>query len=781
MTKGSKNIRDKADQPGSLNAHNSAVQHVRGDAAFVNDLQTGVSSLYGHVVYSPHATAKILSINFDEALKLPGIHAILSAADIPGENQMGPVVKDEPCLARGEVNFIGQAILLIAADSKEDAIAAEEKINIEYQPGEAVLSLKDAINKDRQLSPPRKIETGDVDKALAESDHVLSGELFTGPQEHWYLETQSCLSVPVEERELKVYSSTQHPSETQAIISEVLAISKNLITVEVRRVGGAFGGKESQANHVAAWSCLLSMKTNRPVKIHLDRDTDQIITGKRHPFLSNYRIGFTGEGHINAFDVELNADAGSSTDLTNAILERALFHIDNAYFIANLRVIGKAWKTNKPSNTAFRGFGAPQGMAVIEQAIDRLSRFLGKDPAEIRKMNFYGEINNNITHYGEIVENNRLHLLWNDLTERSSYWDKKAEVQEFNRANKYKKRGLAMTPVKFGISFTTTFLNQAAALINIYNDGSVIVNHGGIEMGQGLHTKIKRIAALELGIDEDQIRISPSNTDIVPNTSATAASSGADMNGMAVKDACTKLKARLAGIFIEKISAPANREFQEIDNVIFENNKVFLRDKKGISTTFKELINITYRERISLSATGFYRTPNIHFDREKGEGRPFHYYAFGMAVSMVEVDTLSGYVRLMSTNILHDVGDSLHPEIDMGQIHGGFIQGVGWCTTEDIKYDDKGRILNHSPDTYKIPTSMDIPEEFNVDLLEHVPNPNTIRKSKAVGEPPFMLAFSVWLAIKDAISAIVEHKIEPEYSLPATNEVILQSIEKLRK
>ncbi len=761
--------------------YDSAIQHVSGESMFINDLSSGEQSLHGHVVYSPFAAASISSINIEEAIKLPGIHAILSAKDIPGENQMGPVVKDEPCLAQNEVTFIGQAVLLIAADSKEKALAAEEKIRIEYKPIEAVISLQDAINKKLELSPPRKIETGDVDKAMKASEHVLSGSLITGPQEHWYLETQTCLSVPLEGRELKVFSSTQHPSETQAIISEVLAWPKNSITVEVRRVGGAFGGKETQANHVAAWTSLLAVKTNRPVKIHLDRDTDQIITGKRHPFLSNYKIGFTKEGLITAFDVELNTDAGSSTDLTNAILERSLFHVDNAYFIPNLRAIGKAWKTNKPSNTAFRGFGAPQGMAVIEQAIDRLARFLDKDPATIRKMNFYGEANNNITHYGEAVENNRLHLLWDKLTDSSDYWGKKDEVQAFNKENKYRKRGLALTPVKFGISFTTTFLNQAAALVNLYTDGSVIVNHGGIEMGQGLHTKIKRIAALELGIDEDHIRISPSCTDIVPNTSATAASSGADMNGMAVKDACTKLKIRLAEAFIDKIAVPGNTDNTEKEDVIFENNKVFLKEKKGVSMSFLELINTAYRERISLSATGFYRTPDIHYDKEKGRGRPFHYFAFGMAVSVAEVDTLTGHVRLMSTDIWHDVGDSLHPAIDIGQVKGGFIQGLGWCITEDIKYDADGRLLNHSPDTYKIPTIMDIPEKFVVNLMEKVPNPNTIRKSKAVGEPPFMLAFSAWLAVKDAISAVAGHKIEPEYALPATNEVILQSVEKLRK
>jgi len=748
-----KDIKNRDHGPEATSAHNSAVQHVSGEAIFINDMDAGKNILYGHIVYSPFAAADILSIDTKEALTIQGVHAILSAADIPGENQMGPVVKDEACLAMDECSFIGQAVLLIAANSRKAALEAAKRIKIEYSKKEAVIDLREAMESGALLSESKKVESGDVNRALGECDHVLEGELMSGPQEHWYLETQTCLAIPVEGRELKVYSSTQHPAETQTIISEILGIPRNAITVEVRRLGGAFGGKETQANHVAAWASLLAWKCNKAVKIHLDRDTDQIITGKRHPFLSKYKIGFSKEGMIKAFDVELNTDAGSSTDLTNAILERALFHVDNAYFIPNLRVFGRSWKTNKPSNTAFRGFGAPQGMLVIEEAIDRVARFLSIDAAMVRKANFYGEGNNNITHYGEAVENNHLHRMWDELTETSNYKNKKTAVEEFNASNRFLKQGIALSPVKFGISFTTTFLNQAGALVNIYADGSVVVNHGGIEMGQGLHTKIKRIAALELGISESRIRISPTCTDIVPNTSATAASSGADLNGMAVKDACSKLKSRLEPL---------------------------LGDKESISEhTFDKLVDEAWRERISLSATGFYRTPDIHFDREKGKGRPFHYFAFGMAVSVVQLDILTGYMKLLSTEILHDAGDSLHPEVDRGQVQGGFIQGLGWCTTEDMRYSNYGELLNHSPDTYKIPTTMDIPDSFVVNFLQAAPNPNTIRKSKAVGEPPFMLSFSVWLAIKDAIGAVAGNKKDPELSLPATNEVILHSIEKI--
>jgi xanthine dehydrogenase molybdopterin-binding subunit B len=436
-------------------------------------------------------------------------------------------------------------------------------------------------------------------------------------------------------------------------------------------------------------------------------------------------------------------------------MERAMFHVDNAYFIPNLRVTGYAWKTNKPSNTAFRGFGAPQGMLCIEEAIDRIARFLDMDAAIVRKNNFYGEEINNITHYGEVVENNRLHRMWKELTKSSDYKQKKKAVQEHNAVNTHIKMGIALTPVKFGISFTTKFLNQAGALVNIYSDGSVLINHGGIEMGQGLNTKIRKIAALEFGISEKRIRISPTSTDIVPNTSATAASSGTDMNGMAVKDACVKLISRLR---------PLLNENETINN-----------------SNFNELVQKAWRKRISLSATGFYKTPGIHFDSKKGQGRPFHYFAFGMAVSVIKLDTLTGHVKLLSTDILHDTGDSIHPEVDLGQVRGGFIQGIGWCTTEDMKYSSEGQLLNHSPDTYKIPTAMDIPDSFVVNFLENAPNPKTIRKSKAVGEPPFMLSFSVWLAIKDAISAVADHKKEPDLALPATNEVILHSIQKIKK
>lgn len=755
--------------------HESAKKHVTGESVYVNEIEAGEQMLFGHLVYSAHAHALIKAKGLEKAKKVDGVRAILSYKDITGINQMGPVIHDEPCLAENEVTFIGQVIFLIAAVSKDIAREAEKLIEIEYEPLEAIIDLETSISKNNRLHPPRKIECGDLNSGFGSSHHILEGTIKTGGQEHWYLETQSCLAIPGEGKEIKLYSSTQHPSETQAIVAEVLGVPKNEVEVEVRRMGGAFGGKETQANHFAAWAALLSKATGQPVKIHLNRDEDQIITGKRHNAISKYKVGFSKHGKINALDIDLNIDAGSSTDLTMAILERAMFHVDNAYFIPNLRVIGNTWKTNKPSNTAFRGFGGPQGMVIIENIIDQIARFLKKDALDIRKINFYGSRKKNLTHYGQKIENNRLNALFGELVKSSDYHTRREDINQFNRIHSYTKKGLALSPVKFGISFTTSFLNQAGALVNIYKDGTVLVNHGGTEMGQGLHTKIQQIASSELGISPQFIKVNATNTSKVPNTSATAASSGSDLNGMAVKNAIDKLKKRLTKIALSLLNEKNSKA-----RIVFEHDFVFnpLNPKHKIS--FRDVIQSAYLNQVSLSATGFYKTPGLSYDKQQGKGHPFHYFAFGMAVSEVELDTLTGYVKVLRTDILHDAGKSINEGIDIGQIEGGFVQGLGWVTTEDLKYDEKGNLLNHSPDTYKIPTINDIPHDFRVRLLKDVPNPNTIKQSKAVGEPPFMLAISVWLAIKDAVSSIVDHKIEPELSLPATNEVIVESINKLK-
>jgi len=761
--------------------HDSASKHVTGESVFINDIPVNDQLLLGKVVFSTHAHARILHIDCSEALKINGVKAILTAVDIPGENQMGPVIHDEPCLAEKEVTFIGQAIALIGAVNEEATTEAARLIRVDYEPLEAIFDLETAMAKNNRIDAERKIERGNADAALEAAPYKFGGTLKTGAQEHWYLETQTSLAIPGEGKEMNIFASSQNPAETQAIVAKVLGIQKNEVEVEVKRMGGAFGGKETQGNHVAAWAALLANATRRPVKIHLFRDDDQVMTGKRHRFLSNYEIGFDEKGLILAYKVELNADAGSSADLSLAILSRAMLHAENAYYIPDILIRGNAWKTNHPSNTAFRGFGGPQGMAVIENAIDRIARFLKKDAAEIRYLNFYQKEKNNVTPYGQKVENNHLFRMYEKLIRSSDYVKRRKETGQFNREHEFYKKGLALTPVKFGISFTTAFLNQAGALVNIYTDGTVLVNHGGTEMGQGLHTKIAAIASKELGVSPEMVKVNATNTSRIPNTSATAASSGSDLNGMAVKNAIDILKSRIAKVAAAEFTSrfPDDKTLKE--NIVFENNYLFDKVNPVRKISFHELLKIAYLKQVSLSSTGFYKTPGIFFDKEKGQGTPFYYYAFGMAVSEVMIDTLTGMHTLIRTDIVHDVGDSLVEGIDLGQIQGGFVQGVGWCTTEEMKWDEKGDQLTHSPDTYKIPTVNDIPRDFRVEILKDIPNPGTIRRSKAVGEPPFMLAFSVWLAIKDAISAVGNHEKEPDFGLPATYEVILLSAEKLRK
>lgn len=762
--------------------HESGELHVTGEAIYVDDIPVHDQLLIGKVVYSPYAHAKIKSFDLSEAKKVAGVHAVLSYKDIPGHNQMGPVVKDEPCLAENEVNCVGQAVFLIAADTIEQCYEAEKKIKVEYEPLEAILDIETAIAKNSLLGPPRNITRGDVEAGLKNSKNVIKGELRTGAQEHWYLETQVCLCIPGEGNEMKVYSSTQHPSETQTIIAEVLGIKRNEVTVEVRRLGGGFGGKETQANHTACWTALLAWATKRPVKIRLFRDDDMIMTGKRHRFLIRYEAGFDDDGTIQAVRFELNSDGGSATDLSFAILERAMLHTDNAYYIPNFSVTGMVWKTNLPSNTAMRGFGGPQGMAAIETVVDRIARYLKKDPADIRFKNFYGIEERNITHYEEKVENNRLHLIYNQILESSEYKRRRKEIAEFNSQNEFFKKGIALTPVKFGISFTTTFLNQAGALVNVYTDGTVLVNHGGIDMGQGLNTKIQQIAAAEFGISPDKVKVNATDTSKVPNTSATAASTGTDLNGMAVKNAIDIIKTRMSEEISKLFTEKNPDKPTKASSVVFENDEIYDSESPDRRISFVEATRVMNLRQVSLSSTGFYRTPTIGWDKSKGKGKPFFYYSFGMAVSEVILDILTGAHKILRTDIIQDVGDSVNPGVDLGQIEGGFVQGLGWVTTEEIKWDEKGNLLTHSPDTYKIPVVSDIPKDFRVKMLENVPNlVGTIRKSKAIGEPPFMLALSVWLAIKDAIASVANNEIEPDFSLPATNEVILLAVEKLKK
>ncbi|MDP2209898.1 MAG: xanthine dehydrogenase molybdopterin binding subunit [Bacteroidota bacterium] len=761
--------------------HESGIAHVTGEAVYIDDILVNEQLLVGRVIYSPHAHARIISFDLSDAKKVKGVHAVLCHKDIPGHNQMGPVIKDEPVLAENEITFVGQAMFLIAAETEDQCREAEKLISVEYEPLDAILDIETAIAKNNLLGPPRKMERGDAEAALKSAKHIILGELRTGAQEHWYLETQACLSIPGEGNEINVFSSTQHPSETQTLVAEVLGINRNEVVVEVRRMGGGFGGKETQGNHVACWSALLCNATKRPVKIKLFRDDDMIMTGKRHRYLTKYEVGFNDDGNIDALKLEFNSDGGAATDLSFAIMERTMLHADNSYYIPNMSVTALVWKTNLPSNTAFRGFGGPQGMAAMETVIDRVARYLHKDPTEIRLKNFYGTETRNVTHYGQKVENNRLNLIYDKLIESSEYEKRRKEVDEFNSKNEFYKKGLALTPVKFGISFTTTFLNQAGALVNVYTDGTILVNHGGTEMGQGLNTKIQQIAAAEFGVSIEKVKVNATNTSKVPNTSATAASSGSDMNGMAVKNAIDTIKERITKELSTIWSAQYSINPSLQNSILFKDGFIFDSDHPDRRISFADAMLQMNLRQVSLNSTGFYKTPDIGWDKIKGQGKPFFYYSFGMGVSEVLVDVLTGQHTLLRTDIVQDVGDSINPGIDIGQVEGGFIQGVGWCTTEEIKWDAKGNLMTHSPDTYKIPTVQDIPKDFRVQLLEGVPNPiGTIRRSKAVGEPPFMLSLSVWLAIKDAISSVANHEIEPEFSLPATNEVILLAIPKLK-
>jgi xanthine dehydrogenase large subunit len=761
-------------------AHESARGHVTGEALYVDDIPVAQGVLIGKVVSSPHAHARIVSFDLSDARNVPGVHAVLSCKDIPGHNQMGPVVKDEPCLADGEVFCVGQAVFLIAAEGETQCREAEKRIAVTYEPMVAILTIEDAIRQNALLGPERRMARGDVEAALRESSHVIRGDLRTGAQEHWYLETQSALCVPGEGEEVTVYSSSQHPSETQALVAEVLGIGRHQVVVEVRRMGGGFGGKETQANHTACWTALLSRAARRPVKIRLCRDDDMIMTGKRHRYLTRYTAGFDDDGRLQGVSFEFNSDGGMATDLSFAIMERTMLHADNAYFVPAMSIVGRVWKTNLPSNTAMRGFGGPQGIAAMETIIDRIARHLHRDAAEVRRLNFYGIGERNTTPYGQTVEHNHIPMIYEQLMASSAYAERRKKVDAFNTSQEFMKKGLALTPVKFGISFTTTFLNQAGALVNVYRDGTILVNHGGTEMGQGLHTKIRQIAAREFGVTLDRVKVNATNTSKVPNTSPTAASSGTDLNGMAVKNAIEVLKKRIAESLASYFSETRRESPSRPDDIVFRDNEVIDGSHPERRMTFEAAMELMNRRQVSLSAAGFYRTPSIGWDKQQGKGRPFYYYSFGMAVTEVLLDTLTGQHTVLRADILHDVGDSINPGIDIGQIEGGYVQGVGWCTTEEIMWDARGRLLTHSPDTYKIPTVQDIPADFRVALLQGVPNPLAILQSKTVAEPPFMLGLSAWLAIKDAVSAAADHGREPEFSLPATREVILLSLDALR-
>ncbi|HEY4282778.1 MAG TPA: xanthine dehydrogenase molybdopterin binding subunit [Chthoniobacterales bacterium] len=754
--------------------HESGHKHVSGEAVYVDDATIGQNMLEVWPVCAPHAHARIVRREATEARAMPGIAAVLLAEDVPGLNDVGAVRHDEILLADQEVFYHGQIVALVVGETQELCRAAAAKVIVDYEPLTPILSIEDAIAANSFHTEANAVRRGDVASALTAAPLRFDGEFSFGGQDHFYLETNASWAERGEDGTIFISSSTQHPSEVQHIVAHVLCLPMHSVVVECPRMGGGFGGKETQAATFAALAALAATKTGRKIRIRLNRDQDMMITGKRHPFLAKFSVGFDREGLIQAARIDVYSDAGWSLDLSRAVTDRAVFHLDNAYYIPNAEFRGHIAKTNLASNTAFRGFGGPQGMLVIEEILDRIARRTGLTPEVVRQNNLYrGSGETNTTHYGQEIEDNRIQRIWTELLSSSHFAARRDQTKKWNDAHVHRKRGLAITPVKFGISFTTTHLNQAGALVLLFQDGTAQINHGGTEMGQGVHTNVREIAAKELGLTADRIRVMNTCTDKVPNTSATAASCGTDLNGAAVKNACDKLRARLLP-FAKQLLQEKNGRIP--GRVSFASNSIFDPETPEAHIPVAELIQRAYFARTSLSSTGFYKTPDIYFDREAGFGKPFHYFAVGAAVTEVEVDGLTGMMRLERVDILHDAGDAVNRGVARGQIEGGFIQGAGWLTSEELVWDSHGQLLTHSPDTYKIPAVGDIPEVFNVAFLSQATQSNVIHGSKAVGEPPLMLAISVREAIRDAVAAFGPRGGEVALASPATCEAISNAI-----
>ena len=744
--------------------HDSAHKHVTGDAVYVDDIRVPDDTLVVLIGQSPHAHARILDIDLSRVARSQGVVAVLTHADIPGRNDCSPVYGDDPILAETVVSYVGQAVFAVVAETMRAARDALAHAAVTYEPLPAVLTIDQAMREGSWLGPSATMESGTPDAAIAAAPLRLSGRIEIGGQEHFYLEGQAALAIPGEDRDVTLYCSTQHPSEIQHKAAECLGLASHAVTVETRRMGGAFGGKESQGNLPALLAALAAHRTGRPAKTVYDRDDDFMLTGKRHDFRIDYDVGFDAEGRIEAVLFEQALRCGMSWDLSEAIAARAMCHADNAYHIPHVRVVSHRCRTNTQSNTAFRGFGGPQGMIGIERVIDQVAHHLGLDPLVVRQRNFYAHkfaaaAAKGRTPYGQTVEDCILQDIVPKLADSADYAARRAQIDAFNRDGGMIRRGIALTPVKFGISFNTTFLNQAGALVHVYNDGSVHLNHGGTEMGQGLNTKVAQIVAHEFQVGFETVKITATTTGKVPNTSATAASSGTDLNGMAAQAAARTIKGRMRAHLAELHQCNP-------DSVTFTTGRV----RAGAAEmSFAEAAKTCYLGRVSLSSTGFYATPKIHWDKARSRGRPFYYYAYGAAVSEVAVDLLTGENRILRTDILHDAGRSLNPAIDTGQIEGGFVQGAGWLTTEELVWDGAGRLRTHAPSTYKIPACADRPPVFNVALFEDGENiEDTIHKSKAVGEPPLMLGISVLMALSHALESVGDDY--PMLDAPATPE-----------
>lgn len=755
---------------GRSNRHESAEKHVSGEARFIDDKPELPGLLHLCPRLSEHAHARILHIDVQPCYAVPGVVSVLTWQDVPGINDVGPLEPGDPLLAHEKVEYLGQIVIAVAAETPDAARQGAAAAVIEYEVLEPLLDVEQALAQGSFVQEPHVHQRGDVEAALARAPHRVSGSFHIGGQEHFYLETQTAMVIPGEDQQLQVFSSTQNPTEVQKLVAEVMGISLNQVTIDMRRMGGGFGGKETQAAGVACLCAIVARQTGRAAKMRLSRRDDMRVTGKRHPFFVRYEAGVEEDGRLCGIRIDLAGNCGYSLDLSGSIVDRAMFHADNAYYLGDARITGYRCRTNTASNTAYRGFGGPQGMVAIEQIMDHIARERGLDPLTLRKRNYYGKEDRNITHYHQQVEDNLLDEITEQLERSSDYQARRAEITAFNARSPLLKRGLALTPVKFGISFTSSFLNQAGALILIYTDGTVQLNHGGTEMGQGLNTKVTQIVAEVLQIETDKIQITATDTGKVPNTSPTAASSGADLNGKAAQNAAEILRDRLTAMLCEQYQCDAAE-------VSFRNGVVRAGEKHY---TFAEVAKLAWLNQVPLSATGYYRVPGIHYDRLAGRGKPFYYYAFGAACCEVIIDTLTGESRLLRADILHDVGVSLNPAIDIGQVEGGFVQGLGWLTCEELVWNDKGQLLTDGPASYKIPAISDVPADLRVTLVENRKNPKeTVFHSKAVGEPPFMLGIAAWCALQDAVASVADYRQHPLLDAPATPERIFRGVQRL--
>lgn len=746
----------------------SAPRHVSGEALYIDDIPEPPGLLHLYVGRATRAHARVTRLDLSAVRAAPGVVAVLTPADVPGKNDISPFAGDDPLFATDTVMFHGQALFCVAAESLPKARAAAALAVVDYEDLPPLLTAGVAVAAGSFIEASQSIVLGDARAAIAAAPRRLSGHLQVGGQEHFYLEGQVALVIPGEGADLHVWTSTQHPTETQHILARVLGCADVDVTVEVRRMGGGFGGKETQSVQWAAMAALAARLTRRPAKIRLDRDDDMVMTGKRHDFEIDWDLGFDDDGKLHGAAFEFASRCGFSADLSHAINDRAMFHADNAYALPAAEIVSHRARTHTVSNTAFRGFGGPQGMMAIERALDAVALSLGKDPLDVRLANLYG-VAGDLTPYEQVVTDAVAHEIMTELADSSDYRARRAAIAAWNAKNHHLKRGIALTPVKFGISFTTTHLNQAGALVHVYTDGSIHLNHGGTEMGQGLNIKVAQVAADAFQVPLAAVKITSTRTDKVPNTSATAASSGSDLNGMAALNACEIIKARLTGWARET----------------YGQSPTFTAEGVRLGAdllSFREFVNRAYLARISLSATGYYKTPDIHYDRATHKGRPFYYFAYGAACSEVVIDTLTGENKVTRVDILHDVGRSLNPAIDLGQIEGGFIQGMGWLTTEELVFDDAGRLRTHAPSTYKIPTAGDRPDAFNIALWQRGENREpTVHRSKAVGEPPLMLAISVFSALTDAVASVGGHRVMPNLDAPATPERILAACNDVRR